>query len=536
MSTDALELALALHQAPIQRFALRDRPLPANMDEVLQLASAMQPQLQNAAARFSESEETIVEAVRFYLQQVLFEPGTDAYRIFGVAPNADFKQVRQHHIWLQRWLHPDRRGEDWEAALATKVNWAWQQLRNESSREEYDQLRQQRNAQSGAHPAKLAQVQVPAWSAAPVASARNWLRRGLLGGFLAVCAGLLYLAATRQDRVDPDALAVQSSAADSEIQPRLPFNHESVKSAAVSIKATPLAPTGVADAGARTPNPAVTEQADSLIQSRTSVQSQANPPLVEPPAMSRTVGMNTVRPLVAQSEEVLLVRPAAVAAEESGVAAPASATRSRPRQAGVASVGHAPVAVAAMPAQEPISAAKPASTVEVKTDPSQAMAVHQPPLASAIEPHPSGVDEAIAEKSASVATAPVPTTPSPELSLAELDRTTLRRFELARARVTSMVSYFRSPDANPPQWQDQSGRHAVAREREVLRQRSGEHGISRFVLDPPVWQISHSAVSLKANYHTGTRHRSAESGRLLLDMVWLDDKWTITHIELSPRS
>src|SRR5690606_36064881 len=166
MSTDALELALALHQAPLQRFALRDCPLPENIGAVLQLASGTQPQLQEAAAQFSESEDTVLEAVRFFLHQVLFEPGTDAYRILGLSANADSNLIRQHHAWLQRWLHPDRRGEDWEAVFTTKVNWAWQQLRNESAREEYDRERRNAPRPQVASEAVPAAMPMPAWNAA----------------------------------------------------------------------------------------------------------------------------------------------------------------------------------------------------------------------------------------------------------------------------------------------------------------------------------------------------------------------------------
>ena len=236
MSADALELALALHQAPIERFGLRDRPLPKNIGEALQLASAMQPQLEAAAARFSESEETIVEAVRFYLHQVLFEPGTDAYRVLGLAPNADIKLIRQHHIWLQRWLHPDRRGEDWEAMLATKVNWAWQQLRNDASREEYDQMRLASMQTVADDSADEGIIQAPAWSAAPVGKARpHWLRRSVIGGLLVFCGGLLYLGVTRQDRVDPDALAIRAVDSQSSIRPRVPFEVDATRETSAPI-------------------------------------------------------------------------------------------------------------------------------------------------------------------------------------------------------------------------------------------------------------------------------------------------------------
>ena len=44
-----------------------------------------------------------------------------------------------------------------------------------------------------------------------------------MGSLLALCLVLVYLATTRQDRVDPDGLASHSSVADSGIRARLPF-------------------------------------------------------------------------------------------------------------------------------------------------------------------------------------------------------------------------------------------------------------------------------------------------------------------------
>jgi hypothetical protein len=260
MSTDALEVALALHQAPIQRFAVRDRPLPKNIGIAIQIASATQPQLEEAAAKFSETEETILAAVRFYLQQVLFEPGTDAYRIFGLADNASAQQIRQHHVWLQRWLHPDRRGENWEAALATKVNWAWQQLRNEASREEYERTRKHDSARAhqAAEPAGDEQMQVPVWNAAPVKPARRYLRWLAMGVALVSCMVLFYLAATRQDRVDPNALALQPRRTDSAIRPILPFFVATADPVQEPLKTAPVASNAVAPSDNAVPGPTET--------------------------------------------------------------------------------------------------------------------------------------------------------------------------------------------------------------------------------------------------------------------------------------
>src|SRR5690606_28287557 len=54
--------------------------------------------------------------------------------------DADQSLLRDHHRLLLRWLHPDRSGPDaqWESAMATRVNQAWNQLRTAPARAEYD--------------------------------------------------------------------------------------------------------------------------------------------------------------------------------------------------------------------------------------------------------------------------------------------------------------------------------------------------------------------------------------------------------------
>lgn len=138
MSGDALELALALYRAPILRSALRDRALPADIHLAIQLASAPQPLLHDVAARLHEPEANVLEAVRFYLLQVLFTPDASAYRLLGAQPDASSDRIREHYRWLQRWLHPDRCENEWEALFSARVNWAWHQLQNDARRLAYD--------------------------------------------------------------------------------------------------------------------------------------------------------------------------------------------------------------------------------------------------------------------------------------------------------------------------------------------------------------------------------------------------------------
>jgi hypothetical protein len=135
---EALDVALGLLRAPALRRALRDRPLPAGVAEVLALASGSPESARSAAERSGYDKAELVEAARFYVQQVLLADGADAYRMLGAERGADQAVLRDHHRLLLRWLHPDRSGAQWESALATRVNQAWNQLRTASARASYD--------------------------------------------------------------------------------------------------------------------------------------------------------------------------------------------------------------------------------------------------------------------------------------------------------------------------------------------------------------------------------------------------------------
>ena len=85
----ALEWALALLQAPGERHALRQRPLPDGVDLVLSIASGgRSAALAEAVAETGHDEATLREAARFYAREILFYPQADAYRMLGVPPDA----------------------------------------------------------------------------------------------------------------------------------------------------------------------------------------------------------------------------------------------------------------------------------------------------------------------------------------------------------------------------------------------------------------------------------------------------------------
>jgi len=174
---------------------LRQRPLPDGIEPLLQVAAGISgPALADAVARSGESAESVQELVRFYLREVLFHSGADAYRVLGLRRDAGAEQIKAHHRWLQQWLHPDRQSSDWDAIFAGRVNAAWNRLRNDERRRAYD----------AEHPETPTRA-VPEMAASggagwvpsrlePDSPNDRWKRRAPLLALLVACGGLGILA------------------------------------------------------------------------------------------------------------------------------------------------------------------------------------------------------------------------------------------------------------------------------------------------------------------------------------------------------
>ncbi len=137
----ALEQALAYHRAPGMLPAAHGRSLPEGMLTLLRLAAADQALAAQCAESCGESEDEVIAAAVFFVQQVMFANGSDSYRVLGVNPDAPDARIKEHYRWLVRWLHPDRNTDDWDSVYADRVNVAWQTLRLPDRRREYDESR-----------------------------------------------------------------------------------------------------------------------------------------------------------------------------------------------------------------------------------------------------------------------------------------------------------------------------------------------------------------------------------------------------------
>ena len=123
-----IELALDLARMPTLVRSSPVPPLPPNITELMRIAAASPEACEAAAAQTGEPSLVLIEAARFYLQQVLFRPDADCYRILGIKRATSRATAREHMRWLLEWLHPDRNNNSWDAVYAERVLKAWREV------------------------------------------------------------------------------------------------------------------------------------------------------------------------------------------------------------------------------------------------------------------------------------------------------------------------------------------------------------------------------------------------------------------------
>ena len=123
-----IDLALDLTRMPALARSSVVPPLPPNIVELMRIAAASPEACEAAAAQTGEPTLVLIEAARFYLQQVLFRPNADCYRILGIKPATSRATAREHMRWLLEWLHPDRNNNSWDAVYAERVLKAWREV------------------------------------------------------------------------------------------------------------------------------------------------------------------------------------------------------------------------------------------------------------------------------------------------------------------------------------------------------------------------------------------------------------------------
>jgi hypothetical protein len=161
-----IELALDLARMPALARRSAVPPLPPNIVELMRIAAGSPEACRAAVAQTGEPRHVLIESARFYLQQVLFRPDADCYRILGIQPAASRATAREHMRWLLEWLHPDRNNNNnsWDTVYAERVLKAWRDVSNGSAakpkvaltRASSDQNRKRRS-----RPIRLAWIERP---------------------------------------------------------------------------------------------------------------------------------------------------------------------------------------------------------------------------------------------------------------------------------------------------------------------------------------------------------------------------------------
>ena len=303
---DALDWALALARAPGERMALRQRPLPEGIEPLLQIATGTRGDaLQAALARTNEPEADLVEAVRFYLREVLFHSGADAYRMLGLARDASAEQIKTHHRLLQQWLHPDRQTSDWDAIFAGRVNAAWNALRTPDHRAEYDAAHPVPNPSSAWTTRSAPRVVTPVPLTDEAAGVR-WRRRTPVLALFAVCAVLGTVAV--RDALRPPEAGYAAAPAQGERAPDR-------DAGAIALRLPDPTPSPAARsriaADASAPRPGVPERAASAARSATPGDRGVEPALpVAAPARQALPASAAVAPVEAPARAMQVAAPA----------------------------------------------------------------------------------------------------------------------------------------------------------------------------------------------------------------------------------
>jgi hypothetical protein len=141
MECAALKLAVDLVHIPSQVRHVRSAPLPGGIPILLQIAAGDEGAIMAAIQATGRPREVVRDAVAFFIEQVLFSPDADSYRILGANPGATGDELRRNMALLLRWLHPDLDPGGGRSPFASKVTVAWNDLKTKERRDAYDQSR-----------------------------------------------------------------------------------------------------------------------------------------------------------------------------------------------------------------------------------------------------------------------------------------------------------------------------------------------------------------------------------------------------------
>jgi hypothetical protein len=145
----ALKTAIDLMHVPSQVRLLRSEPLPGDVQTLLRIAAGDEEAESAAISLTGRSREVVRQAATFFIEQILFAPDADSYRVLGATPRASAGELRRNVALLLRWLHPDLDPDGERSIFIGRVTAAWNNVKTPERRAAYDALLRSANRRSG---------------------------------------------------------------------------------------------------------------------------------------------------------------------------------------------------------------------------------------------------------------------------------------------------------------------------------------------------------------------------------------------------
>lgn len=499
---EALGVALDLFRAPALRTVLWARPLPDGVGALLSIAAGSKESVRRASQRTGHPEGELLEAARFYVQQVLLAENADAYRVLGAERGASHGILRDHHRLLLRWLHPDRsEGAQWESALSTRVNQAWNQLRNEHARAQYDAALDIEEPRAPQDPVDAAPVPLHMHVIPPEAPRRRQvgpLAVTLLG---LACLGLVWLAGRHDGEFDGLAGDVPTRAA-------------ATTSAATTTQVlgpAPVAPIR-APAAAMTGAPKATPTATPTAPPTETAMTAAARPALIPPKVQ------------AQAQAQAQAQPQGQAQAQAQVPVPVPLPVPVPTPA---------AAAAAVPASASASVRAPAPQAAhvAQAAPQQTPAPAAPDSVAPPSPSPSPASHSVAANDRAPAMV-ASRTSAPEPP-AEENADPLQLLREAESMIHAVTAYL-ATDAKQPAWLDQE----TALEADAIRGRlQGRHPDvkrRRMDVDSPNWSLDARTAAVLGAYRLRGGRAELETGVLRVELTRKGKEWRVAALNVEP--
>lgn len=135
----ALKTAIDLMHVPSQVRLIRSEPLPDGVLLLLRIAAGDQEADQSAVDLTGRPRETVQRAATFFIEQILFAPSADSYRVLGADAQASAGELRRNVALLLKWLHPDLDPKGERSVFVGRVTAAWNNLKTPERRAAYDE-------------------------------------------------------------------------------------------------------------------------------------------------------------------------------------------------------------------------------------------------------------------------------------------------------------------------------------------------------------------------------------------------------------